>query len=179
MPMSNDGVYKACCGKILCACCVTLSRDHKKCPFCRADENVSSEEHIQRIKDRMDKNDPEAFHMLAAYYDRGAMGLSLDSEKAHELWEQSLAIEPTGNAHYNLSKSYRAYYEQRGVEKDLRRKPSSTWNPLLSWGTPLQGVSWEGTSKLWVIGSMQRSIGCYPQRKVVKIVWGLGSNKAF
>ena len=122
LPMSNDTVYKACCGQTLCIGCVMQFRDdHTNCPFCRADENVSSEVHVQRIKDRMEKNDPKAFHSLAYYHDIGTMGLEQDSRKAHELWEQSLAIEPTRNTHYNLSKSYSVYYNERGVEKDLTK----------------------------------------------------------
>ena len=119
MPMSNDGVYKACCGQILCLSCTmqSQSRDHKKCPFCRADENVSNEEHIQRIKDRMDKNDPEAFHLLAYYHDIGTRDIAQDSRKAHKLWEQAAEL-GTRNAHYHLSKSYSVYYNERGVEKD-------------------------------------------------------------
>lgn len=124
LPMSNDTSYKPCCGQTLCVSCNMLSRSGK-CPFCRAEEKISNEVYVQRINKRMDMNDPDAaaraYHALAFYYDRGMLGLSQDSRKAHELWAQSVAIKGNRNAHYNLSKSYSEHYEERGVEKDQKK----------------------------------------------------------
>ena len=122
LPMRNDTMYMQCCGQTLCRGCVVMSqRSQGKCPYCREEwQSMSDEESVRRTEKRMELNDVDSFHMLAAYYDRGMCGLTQDSKKAHELWTRAAEL-GSKNADYNLSKSYGVYYEERGVEKDEKK----------------------------------------------------------
>ena len=94
----NSGVcdvyttYQTCCGKIICSGCQDATKNEIKkgkmenvCPFCRAPNPCSDEEHVQKLKARMKLNDAEAFLRLGNAYNYKLLGLPLDRNKAFEL----------------------------------------------------------------------------------------------
>ena len=94
MPVLSRGVYKACCGKVICSGCDYAPLydnqgnevDNKKCPFCRTPTPSSEKEMINRYKKRMKIGDPIAIHSLGSYYREGLYGLPQDYTKALELY---------------------------------------------------------------------------------------------
>ena len=116
---SDNTRYKSCCGNSICDGCITAqkrvrvigtnvklpiagSKEEKRefikiicdsldvCPFCRASDAVSHEERFERlVKQINDRNDPFAMYCLASHYVKGTCGLSVNLEKARELYQRA------------------------------------------------------------------------------------------
>jgi len=92
--------YKECCGKTICSGCIHApvydnqgnKVDNEKCPFCRAPWPDSEEEAVERIKKRIEMNDPLAMHNLGCFYGDGTYGFSKDYTKALEYWHQAAEL---------------------------------------------------------------------------------------
>ena len=95
LPSEPQGsTYLVCCGTKVCGGCV-YDMDMKAggqirgCGVCSMPPENSLEEHIKRLKTRIDKyNDPLACNLLGVYYNNGNLGLPKDVAKAHALWER-------------------------------------------------------------------------------------------
>jgi len=69
--------------------------DNEKCPFCRTPHPDTEEEHVKRLKKRVEANDGQAFFTLGSYYRDGLFGLPQDYDKALELFHRAAEL---GNA---------------------------------------------------------------------------------
>ena len=82
--------YKTCCGKEICSGCSYApvydhqgnKVDEKKCAFCRTSYPTSKKEAVERLKKRVELNDPIAINNLGSYYEYGTHGLPQDYTKA-------------------------------------------------------------------------------------------------
>ena len=115
-----ESQYQACCGKIVCCGCIcaAVKADSRGlCPFCRDPMGISSEEYIEKMKERVAAGDAEAIYNLGGYYDRGRYGLRRNTAKALKLYLR--AGELGYAAGYN--KSGYVYYTGQGVERDAKK----------------------------------------------------------
>eukprot|EP00979_Chaetoceros_neogracilis_P001702 scaffold305_cov267-Chaetoceros_neogracile.AAC.19 len=124
LPIDLDQcLYEPCCGKSLCRGCVHVhsvtasATDKNKCVFCRTEASSSDEEHIERMKKRVEANDARSMFHLGSYYRHGGVGLRQDHAKALELYRKSAKL-GYHIAHHNLSLSY---LNGVIVEKDTRK----------------------------------------------------------
>jgi len=131
IPFSNDGVvcgvrtvYMPCCGKTICHGCAMLEIEEimkgnlkPLCAFCRVPIHCSNKEEINRLKNRMKSNDPEAFFKMGCGYEKGEHGLPKNTKKALELWSKSGELGSV-RAYSYMSDSY---YLGRGVAKDKEK----------------------------------------------------------
>jgi len=102
--------YYECCGKSMCRGCMTSffhSRNHDKCPFCKAERNVyaTDEDNVEEIRKRVAANDAGAIWVLGIYYYHGYNGLQQDHTKSTELWTQAAKL-GSSDAHCNLGMLY-------------------------------------------------------------------------
>ena len=114
---ANQMGYKSCCGKTICDGCVyamKMSEGKDLCAFCRTPYATSDEEHIKRIKKLIEKDNPEAYYLLAGCYDAGIYGTPQDYQKANELWLKAGEL-GYSEAYHNLGVAYR---DGMGVEVD-------------------------------------------------------------
>jgi len=127
MPLKMKGhKYKACCGKIICSGCnhAPVYDDQgnvvakKTCPFCRTPWHKSDEVWIERLKKRIEADDPIAIHKLGMYYRDGIRGFTQDYEKALELYHRAGKL--GCSLAYN-SIGYAYEYSTRGVEVDKKK----------------------------------------------------------
>ena len=89
--------YFTCCGKTVCSGCVYAPVyddqgnivDDKKCPFCRAPSPETVEGSIDRLKKRVELNDPKALLNHGIYYEKGLDGYPKDQDKAFELYHRA------------------------------------------------------------------------------------------
>ncbi|KAL7539034.1 hypothetical protein ACHAWF_008763 [Thalassiosira exigua] len=108
MPISGHVTYRSCCGKWVCDGCMHGIIDGNDdgdnmlgdCPFCRAPSTVDVEVEMERVKARMEMNDPEAYHALGSAYWRGNMGLPKDRKMAIDLWFKAARL---GHAYANCN----------------------------------------------------------------------------
>ena len=84
------------------------------CAFCRAPHARSNKEDIKRYKKLMENGNACAFYYLAGAYADGIKGLSLDRQKANELYLKAGEL-GCAEAYFNLGN---AYDNGRGVEVD-------------------------------------------------------------
>jgi len=124
IPTLNTGSqYMTCCGKVICSgCCYAPlyddqgnEVDNTKCPFCRTPW-PDTEEAVERLKNRMEANDPIAIYTLGCNY-RDGSGYQQDYTKALELFHQA------GELGYSMAYcniGY-AYLYGRGVEVDKKK----------------------------------------------------------
>jgi len=125
MPILSTGVYKTCCGKVICiGCCYAPvyddqgnEVDNEKCPFCRTPTPKSQKEMINGYKKRMELDDPAAMYNLGSYYRDGLYGLPQDYTKALELCHRAAKL---GYAEAYTSIGY-SYDIGRGVEVDKKK----------------------------------------------------------
>ena len=87
------------------------------CPFCRTPAPFSDKECIDRMKKRMEQNDPEAFHGMGAAVHGGAFGLKQDHTKAAEMLLKAVEL---GSVRASNSLGD-IYYHAEGVKKDLMK----------------------------------------------------------
>lgn len=97
--ISNQQIYKSCCGKFLCRGCTYAkqyaSSEQSKgylCPFCREPSPYTVEEDRERTEKRVELNDPEAMFMLGQYYFDGGDGFQQDIDKALELFHRAAEL---------------------------------------------------------------------------------------
>jgi len=118
---SSQKLFKSCCGKTICHGCAYAMVESEGggdlCPYCRAPKQSSDEEHIKRIKELMDKDNGEAFNMLAQHYYMGTAGVPQDDIKANELYLRAGEL-GCAAAFYNLGV---AYNDGLGVEGDMKK----------------------------------------------------------
>jgi len=117
-------MYQPCCGKILCTGCMITSVGEMSegtikpwCPYCRIPMYRSRKEYSERLENRTDLNDAEAFYELGKWYKDGSMGLPQDMNKAFQLLNRAAELGSI-NAHNSLA---HAYLSGRGVEKDMNK----------------------------------------------------------
>ena len=117
--------YRTCCGKVICSGCIHSpvydgqgnEVDNEKCPFCRLPTPNTDEEAKERLKKRVEAEDPNAIFNLGCYYRDGKYGLPQDNNKSLELWHQAAKlghIEAYGCIGYTYHNGY-------GVEIDKKR----------------------------------------------------------
>ena len=95
--MGSGRIYMSCCGKIVCGgCCHADVYDNhgniivgKNCPFCRTPPPTSDEEHIERLKKRLEVDDPYAFYMMGGFYAYGRYGVPQDNTKALDFFRKA------------------------------------------------------------------------------------------
>jgi TPR repeat protein len=75
------------------------------CALCRA-QPPEGEEFLDRLENRMKVNDPQAFLMMACYYEERSHGLPKDKRKAFELTLRAAEL-GLSDACYNLAVDYR------------------------------------------------------------------------
>ena len=122
--------YKSCCGKIICNGCIYAPLyddqgnevDNTKCPFCRTPHYMSDKENIERLKKRVEMNDPIATHKLGVFYRDGLYGLPQDFTKALELFHRAIDL-GYSTAYSNIGQAYR---NGQGVEMD-KKKANHYW----------------------------------------------------
>jgi len=98
MPTMKSGWrYKACCGKTICSGCVYApvfdnqgNIVKRNCPFCRTPNALSGKESMERLRKRVEANDPFAMHNVGFDYSEGTCGYPQDYTKALELWHRQL-----------------------------------------------------------------------------------------
>ena len=115
---ASEQKYQTCCGKVICVGCIHAAfeaDDRELCPFCRTPEDASEEEWIERMKKRAKGNDARAIRNLGGYYNRGALGLPQDYNKAMELWLKAGEL----GCMSSYSSVAAAYYDGEGVEMDM------------------------------------------------------------
>ena len=126
LPYLNTGWrYMSCCGKVICSGCAHAPLyddqgnkvDNQKCPFCRTPKPKSDEEIMERIKKRMEANDPTAMYNLSCDYRNGTYGYPQDYKKAFELYHRAAEL---GHSKAYLNIGY-AYDEGEGVEVDKKK----------------------------------------------------------
>jgi hypothetical protein len=112
--------FHACCSKVICAGCDYANQMREiqgsldpKCPFCRHPVSKSLEESIQKMKKRIEANDPVAMSRIGSLRFREG-----DYNTAFEYWTKAAELGDVG-AHYELSCLYR---DGRGVEKDKKKQ---------------------------------------------------------
>ena len=120
--------YKSCCGKMICSGCIyapvyddqgnKVDNDKQnECAFCRVVAPKSIKEVVERLKKRVEAEDPIAIHNLGIHYRVGEHGFPQDMDKALELWHRAADL---GYAEAYGSIGY-AYYWGEGVEVDMKK----------------------------------------------------------
>jgi len=130
MPLNPTGSkYYSCCGKVICSgCCYAPVFDNqgnevkKKCPFCRTPNAKSTEQAIERLKKRVEANDPIAIFNHGNYYRDGRNGFPRVHTKALELWHKAGELGYAA-AYTSIGASY---YKGHGVGVD-KKKAKHYW----------------------------------------------------
>ena len=130
LPPGQGQTYSACCGKTVCVCggcayAADLEASGKKgglvwptCFLCGKPSERSMNEHVNRLKKRMDKyKDSRAFSLMGSHYDHGNMGLPKDQKKAIDLWLKAGELGDS-NAFGNVAN---AYEKGLGVGQSTRK----------------------------------------------------------
>ena len=127
MPILNPtgSKYMTCCGKVICSgCCYAPvydnqgnQVDNEKCPFCRTPKPVGKKDAVERLKKRVEKDDPIAIYSLGMYYRDGMYGYPQNHTKALELYERASELD---NALAYCNIGY-AYNNGKGVEVDKKK----------------------------------------------------------
>ena len=119
---SNQKTYKLCCGKIVCFGCTEEMRDKDTrkervgdlCPFCRTVSTPSNT--VELLKKRMERNDPESFHIMSHILMEGLYGQKTDQKKAISLMEKGAEL-GSSDATASLGNAY--MFGAFGLEKDI------------------------------------------------------------
>jgi len=125
IPNLNSGwKYQLCCGKQICMGCYYApvydnqgNKVDNKCPFCRIPMPKSDEEANERLKKRVEVNDPIAIYNLGVCHRDGIHRFPQDMDKALELFYRAGKL-GYAEAYCNIGN---AYYSGRGVERDEKK----------------------------------------------------------
>ena len=122
MPLLDTGVYKACCGKVICSgCCYEVDKRTKNgrplCPFCRSPPLWSEEDSNERMRKRVEAGDLTSIYNMGCDYRDGA-GLAQDHAKAFELFVRAGEEFGHSKAYTNIGFSY---CKGNGVERDVKK----------------------------------------------------------
>ena len=101
----RDTTYAPCCGQQICGGCVFYSQiqnmsHSRSCPFCRAPDGRSDAEFIQRLEQRIEKNDARAHHIMGesswrtAYSELTALTLTPRPVGTHLSWMNGAGYVP-------------------------------------------------------------------------------------
>ena len=120
--LASGGVYKSCCGKIICSGCRhapvydNLGNEiiEKICPFCRTPVPTSIEEYSERLQKRFELDDAHAIFTSGNNYRDAANGFPQDYAKAFELFVRAGEL-GSAKAYCNIGS---AYESGRGVDID-------------------------------------------------------------
>ena len=130
LPVTNEQVYQACCGKMLCIGCVNAVQQRAgtgelpagQCPFCRAPfVHSQSEKLVERLNARIAMNDTDAISHLGRLHINGECGILRDDEKGIEMISRAAEL---GNvtACSLLGNVYHPYLiSLPGVDKDYKK----------------------------------------------------------
>lgn len=125
--VSAEAIYQSCCGKTLCAACVTgmeraeavdRLRDMMRglgrppdgiagilCPFCRAVPPKGKREVMKRFQDRVDVGCAQTVHLIGMYHKEGSSYWEVDPEKALEHWFRAATM-GWKEAHRDIGDAY-------------------------------------------------------------------------
>jgi len=110
-------IYMSCCGKRICTGCSKAEDEEMVkgnikawCACCRVPLHSTDEELIERLENRMDLNDADAFFNLGTAYYNGSNGLPKDYDETFELWNEAADL-GSCQAHHSL---VRVYYDCEG-----------------------------------------------------------------
>jgi len=126
LPTLADGYrYQTCCGKLVCCGCAFApvyddqgnEVDNNKCPFCRTPDPRTNEEAINRLKKRVELDDPIAIYNQGMYYREGTDGFPQDMNKALELFHRAVEL-GYSEAYTNIGV---AHHNGQGVEVDKKK----------------------------------------------------------
>ena len=121
LPLDDaEAKYQPCCGKNVCMGCIYGmhgGNNEDICPFCRAPEEFSDREHVERYWRREEAGDAEAINILGYFYRDGEYGLSQDYERAIGLWLRAGEL-GHATAYNNIGC---AYNKGEGVEMDTKK----------------------------------------------------------
>ena len=129
MPFDEEQIlFESCCGKRICLGCnysqvkedIINGKDSKDCglcAFCRAPKTTSDEEQLSRVMKCIERKNPYAMNMLAAYYRNGDKGMPRDMSKTMELWLEAGKL-GCAEAYVNLGVTY---YLASGERKDATK----------------------------------------------------------
>ncbi|EJK56551.1 hypothetical protein THAOC_23541 [Thalassiosira oceanica] len=120
LPTGQHSKLNVCCMKRVCDGCdleATQRGIYDTCPFCRTNVPDNDASMLAMIQKRVDKDDPEAMHLLGTQYHLGKLGLTKDVPRTLELWMEAADLGSI-NAHYNLG---HVYYTGDGVKEDKPR----------------------------------------------------------
>jgi len=89
--------HMTCCGKVICSGCMHApvydsqgnEVSEEKCPFCRTLYPITDEEAMERLKKRVEANDPIALFNRGNYYRKGRHGFSQSYTKALKLYHKA------------------------------------------------------------------------------------------
>jgi len=142
--------YYECCGKTICSGCVYAPLydnqgnevDNKKCPFCRTPLPSTKAEAMERLRKRVEANDPIAIYNQGNYYRDGRNGFPQDMDKAFKCWHAAaelgciMAYCGIGSVYYNgqgveiNKKKADYYYELAAIAGDETARHSLGLNEM-------------------------------------------------
>ena len=117
LPGTEETMFRACCGKVICdGCCFAAmegdcergkkQEDIGMCPFCRMPPVHLDEEEVARVKKVMERGNADAYSQLALCYSTVSNGVPQDYTKANELYLKAGEL-GDAVAYYNLGQSYK------------------------------------------------------------------------
>ena len=160
LPIHRTGSkYNACCGKTICSgCSYAPVYDNqgnivaeKKCPFCRAPCTTTDEDHLQRLKKRVEANDPIAIHNEGCDYRVGRNGFPQDYAKALELWHRA------GELGYAVAYNNIGYAYDYGEGVEVDKKKAAHYYELAAMGGNVIARSNLGNNEV-VTGNIDRAL---------------------
>ena len=122
------GVFRACCGKVICGGCHHAQmkedirsgkswRDVSLCAFCRTPAPSTDKDTFDRLNRGMKRNDPRSFNIAAIHHMEGHCGREKDVAKAMALFLRGGEL-GCYEAYHNLG---RLYYGGEKVQKDMKK----------------------------------------------------------
>ena len=122
--------YMTCCGKLICGGCfhapvydnqgnkVDIEKQNE-CAFCRIVAPKSMQEVIERLKRRVEVEDPFAIYILGCHYRDGTYGFPQDMDKALELFYRAAELD-YAKAYCNIGWAH-DHENGEGVEVDPKK----------------------------------------------------------
>ena len=112
--------YFSCCGKRICMSCaiqhqLKSEQGTATCAFCREPIIESDEEHLERLRKRIERKDPQAVFNMAVEHGWGRRGLTVDQAKCIDLYRQAADLGLPA-AQYELGSCYK--FGKMGLEQN-------------------------------------------------------------